>query len=212
MRRRRREGERREEEGGRDGGREEEEEEEGEGGRKEEEEGGKEGGKVGVTFNIGTVDIGVKEASTAINDGKYHLVRFTRNGGNATLQVDNWPINEHFPSAAERTGAPDSLPLQLSVYLANGAIHATPGQLASHRHPGGESEGRAGGREGGGERGREEEEEGREEEGREERRGGREGEGGRRSEEEEEGEERRRRRRKEGESNIATDWGTGQGG
>ncbi|XP_052380113.1 neurexin-3-like isoform X8 [Oncorhynchus keta] len=55
-------------------------------------------GKVGVTFNIGTVDISVKELNTAINDGKYHLVRFTRNGGNATLQVDNWPINEHFPA------------------------------------------------------------------------------------------------------------------
>ncbi|XP_019746642.1 neurexin 3b isoform X14 [Hippocampus comes] len=55
-------------------------------------------GKVGVTFNIGTVDISVKEMTTAVNDGKYHLVRFTRNGGNATLQVDNWPINEHFPS------------------------------------------------------------------------------------------------------------------
>ncbi|XP_037837436.1 neurexin-3b-beta isoform X9 [Kryptolebias marmoratus] len=55
-------------------------------------------GKVGVTFNIGTVDISVKENSTPVNDGKYHLVRFTRNGGNATLQVDNWPVNEHFPS------------------------------------------------------------------------------------------------------------------
>ncbi|XP_071781024.1 neurexin 3b isoform X3 [Centroberyx gerrardi] len=55
-------------------------------------------GKVGVTFNIGTVDISVKETTTAVNDGKYHLVRFTRNGGNATLQVDNWPINEHFPT------------------------------------------------------------------------------------------------------------------
>ncbi|XP_057208247.1 neurexin 3b isoform X11 [Triplophysa rosa] len=55
-------------------------------------------GKVGVTFNIGTVDISVKEMSTDVNDGKYHVVRFTRNGGNATLQVDNWPINEHFPS------------------------------------------------------------------------------------------------------------------
>uniref|UniRef100_A0A672T439 Neurexin-3b-like n=1 Tax=Sinocyclocheilus grahami TaxID=75366 RepID=A0A672T439_SINGR len=55
-------------------------------------------GKVGVTFNIGTVDISVKELNTEVNDGKYHVVRFTRNGGNATLQVDNWPINEHFPS------------------------------------------------------------------------------------------------------------------
>ncbi|XP_041721111.1 neurexin-3 isoform X9 [Coregonus clupeaformis] len=55
-------------------------------------------GNVGVTFNIGTSDISVKEVTTTINDGKYHLVRFTRNGGNATLQVDNWPINEHFPA------------------------------------------------------------------------------------------------------------------
>ncbi|XP_078799307.1 neurexin 3b isoform X28 [Oryzias latipes] len=60
-------------------------------------------GKVGVTFNIGTVDISVKETSTVVNDGKYHLVRFTRNGGNATLQVDNWPINEHFPSGRQLT-------------------------------------------------------------------------------------------------------------
>lgn len=33
-----------------------------------------------------------------MNDGKYHVVRFTRNGGNATLQVDNWPVNEHYPT------------------------------------------------------------------------------------------------------------------
>ncbi|XP_065822212.1 neurexin 3a isoform X3 [Labrus bergylta] len=55
-------------------------------------------GKIGVTFNIGTMDITVQEGSTPVNDGKYHVVRFTRNGGNATLQVDNWSINEHFPT------------------------------------------------------------------------------------------------------------------
>ncbi|XP_046874301.1 neurexin-3a-beta-like isoform X2 [Hypomesus transpacificus] len=55
-------------------------------------------GKIGVTFNIGTVDISVTENSMPVNDGKYHVVRFTRNGGNATLQVDNWAINEHFPT------------------------------------------------------------------------------------------------------------------
>ncbi|XP_045918568.1 neurexin 3a [Micropterus dolomieu] len=55
-------------------------------------------GKIGVTFNIGTVDISVQESSNPVNDGKYHVVRFTRNCGNATLQVDNWSINEHFPT------------------------------------------------------------------------------------------------------------------
>lgn len=54
-----------------------------------------------MTFNIGTVDISVEESSTAVNDGKYHVVRFTRNGGNATLQVDNWAINEHFPTGTQ---------------------------------------------------------------------------------------------------------------
>ncbi|XP_070697876.1 neurexin 3a isoform X4 [Pempheris klunzingeri] len=60
-------------------------------------------GKIGVTFNIGTVDISVQESSTPVNDGKYHVVRFTRNGGNATLQVDNWSINEHFPTGNSDT-------------------------------------------------------------------------------------------------------------
>ncbi|XP_076156436.1 neurexin-3a isoform X7 [Alosa pseudoharengus] len=55
-------------------------------------------GKIGVTFNIGMDDILVKENSIPVNDGKYHVVRFIRNGGNATLQVDNWAINEHFPA------------------------------------------------------------------------------------------------------------------
>ncbi|XP_053093559.1 neurexin 3a isoform X20 [Pangasianodon hypophthalmus] len=60
-------------------------------------------GKIGVTFNIGMVDIVVQESSMPVNDGKYHVVRFTRNGGNATLQVDNWAINEHFPSGRQLT-------------------------------------------------------------------------------------------------------------
>ncbi|XP_031435851.1 neurexin 3a isoform X18 [Clupea harengus] len=55
-------------------------------------------GKIGVTFNIGMADILVQESSIPVNDGKYHVVRFIRNGGNATLQVDNWAINEHFPA------------------------------------------------------------------------------------------------------------------
>lgn len=44
------------------------------------------------------MDISIKEESTPVNDGKYHVVRFTRNGGNATLQVDSWPVNEHYPT------------------------------------------------------------------------------------------------------------------
>ncbi|XP_077183953.1 neurexin-2-beta isoform X21 [Paroedura picta] len=55
-------------------------------------------GTVGVIFNVGTDDITIEESNAMVNDGKYHVVRFTRSGGNATLQVDNWPVNERYPA------------------------------------------------------------------------------------------------------------------
>ncbi|XP_019404865.1 PREDICTED: neurexin-1 isoform X13 [Crocodylus porosus] len=55
-------------------------------------------GKIGVKFNVGTDDISIEEVNAIINDGKYHVVRFTRSGGNATLQVDNWPVIERYPA------------------------------------------------------------------------------------------------------------------
>ncbi|KAI4587209.1 hypothetical protein MJG53_004996 [Ovis ammon polii x Ovis aries] len=56
-------------------------------------------GKIGVKFNVGTDDIAIEESNAIINDGKYHVVRFTRSGGNATLQVDSWPVIERYPAA-----------------------------------------------------------------------------------------------------------------
>ncbi|XP_017553098.1 neurexin 2b isoform X5 [Pygocentrus nattereri] len=55
-------------------------------------------GKIGVIFNVGTDDIAIEESGVVVSDGKYHVVRFTRSGGNATLQVDNQPVIERFPS------------------------------------------------------------------------------------------------------------------
>ncbi|XP_060129096.1 neurexin-1 isoform X24 [Zootoca vivipara] len=60
-------------------------------------------GKVGVKFNVGTDDIAIEEVNAIINDGKYHVVRFTRSGGNATLQVDNWPVIERYPAGRQLT-------------------------------------------------------------------------------------------------------------
>ncbi|NP_001073453.1 neurexin 2b precursor [Danio rerio] len=55
-------------------------------------------GRVGVIFNVGTDDIVIEESGVMVSDGKYHVVRFTRSGGNATLQVDNLPVIERFPA------------------------------------------------------------------------------------------------------------------
>uniref|UniRef100_A0A6Q2ZFE2 Neurexin 2 n=1 Tax=Esox lucius TaxID=8010 RepID=A0A6Q2ZFE2_ESOLU len=54
-------------------------------------------GKIGVIFNVGTDDITIDEPAVIVSDGKYHVVRFTRSGGNATLQVDNQPVIERYP-------------------------------------------------------------------------------------------------------------------
>ncbi|XP_058868163.1 neurexin-2-like isoform X18 [Acipenser ruthenus] len=60
-------------------------------------------GRIGVIFNVGTDDITIDENAVAVNDGKYHVVRFTRSGGNATLQVDNQPVIERYPSGRQLT-------------------------------------------------------------------------------------------------------------
>ncbi len=55
-----------------------------------------------MIFNVGTDDITIEESAVMVSDGKYHVVRFTRSGGNATLQVDNQPVIERFPSGRNR--------------------------------------------------------------------------------------------------------------
>ncbi|XP_075923816.1 neurexin-1-like isoform X6 [Petromyzon marinus] len=55
-------------------------------------------GKVGVIFNVGTDDMVITEDDALVNDGRYHVVKFTRSGGNATLQLDQLPVKERFPS------------------------------------------------------------------------------------------------------------------
>ncbi|XP_030009743.1 neurexin-2-like isoform X8 [Sphaeramia orbicularis] len=60
-------------------------------------------GKIGVIFNVGTDDITIDEPAVIVNDGKYHVVRFTRSGGNATLQVDNHPVIERYPPGRQLT-------------------------------------------------------------------------------------------------------------
>ncbi|KAM9599650.1 neurexin-2-beta-like [Morphnus guianensis] len=54
-------------------------------------------GPWGVLFNVGTEDIALEERGAAVSDGRFHVVRFTRSGGNATLQVDGGPLHERYP-------------------------------------------------------------------------------------------------------------------
>ncbi|XP_073690414.1 neurexin-1a isoform X2 [Garra rufa] len=55
-------------------------------------------GYIAAIFNVGTDDINIEEKAKFVNDGKYHIVKFTRSGGNATLQVDDLPVIERYPT------------------------------------------------------------------------------------------------------------------
>ncbi|XP_016296494.1 neurexin-1a-like isoform X1 [Sinocyclocheilus anshuiensis] len=55
-------------------------------------------GYIAAIFNVGTEDINIEEKAKFVNDGKYHIVKFTRSGGNATLQVDDLPVIERYPT------------------------------------------------------------------------------------------------------------------
>uniref|UniRef100_A0AAV2JKF9 Laminin G domain-containing protein n=1 Tax=Knipowitschia caucasica TaxID=637954 RepID=A0AAV2JKF9_KNICA len=60
-------------------------------------------GNIAVVFNVGTDDINIEETSKFVNDGKYHIVKFTRSGGNATLQVDDLSVIERYPTGRQLT-------------------------------------------------------------------------------------------------------------
>lgn len=60
------------------------------------------GGKIFLNYNLGSKDITIGDITTKVNDGKYHVVRFTRKGANSTLQIDDNPVQYKFPLGKER--------------------------------------------------------------------------------------------------------------
>ena len=55
-------------------------------------------GSVLVIYNMGFMDHPVGELFEKVNDGRYHVVRFYRDGPNATIQVDDLPVQAKFPT------------------------------------------------------------------------------------------------------------------
>ena len=55
------------------------------------------GGKLFINYNLGSKDITIGDLQTKVNDGRYHVVRFTRSDTNSSLQVDDNPVQSKFP-------------------------------------------------------------------------------------------------------------------
>jgi len=54
-------------------------------------------GHIFVAYNPGSQDNAIGEMNAKVNDGRYHVVRFTRSAANSTLQVDDNQIQTKFP-------------------------------------------------------------------------------------------------------------------
>ena len=55
-------------------------------------------GSVLVVYNMGLANHPVGELFEKVNDGQYHRVVFHRDGPNATIQVDDLPVQAKFPT------------------------------------------------------------------------------------------------------------------
>lgn len=49
-------------------------------------------GNIFMVFNVGSHDLPLGEIGIKVNDNNYHIVRFSRIGANATLQVDDYNV------------------------------------------------------------------------------------------------------------------------
>lgn len=58
-------------------------------------------GNILVVYNLGTEDIDISELGSKVNDGQYHIVRFTRSGQNSTLQIDNHNVLTKSPTGKQ---------------------------------------------------------------------------------------------------------------
>lgn len=54
-------------------------------------------GNIFMVYNIGSNDLPLGEIGTKVNDNTYHVVRFQRFGGNATLQLDDYNVQTVHP-------------------------------------------------------------------------------------------------------------------
>ncbi len=50
-----------------------------------------------LNYNLGSKDITIGDIATKVNDGRYHVVRFSRSDINSTLQVDDNPVHSKYP-------------------------------------------------------------------------------------------------------------------
>ncbi|GAB0092873.1 neurexin-1 [Sergentomyia squamirostris] len=60
-------------------------------------------GNVFMVYNIGSHDLPLGEIGVKVNDNNYHVIRFSRSGVNATLQLDDYNVQVLYPQGHHAT-------------------------------------------------------------------------------------------------------------
>ncbi|KAG6442553.1 hypothetical protein O3G_MSEX002421 [Manduca sexta] len=61
------------------------------------------GGNVFAVYNVGGGEQPVGEEAVRVDDGAYHVARFTRNGSSAALQLDHYAVNVRNPQGGQQS-------------------------------------------------------------------------------------------------------------
>lgn len=61
-------------------------------------------GNLFMVYNIGSHDLPLGDISVKVNDNNYHVIRFVRNGPNATLQIDDFNVQTLIPQGEWASG------------------------------------------------------------------------------------------------------------
>lgn len=80
-------------------------------------------GNVFVVYNLGTNDHPLGDISIKVNDNKYHVIKFTRNGSNSTLQIDDYNVQTSHPSGIFSIGNFSLTVLVIIFYSSGHQLH-----------------------------------------------------------------------------------------
>jgi len=72
---------------------------------------------VRVLYNMGSREQVIGDLSRRVNDRTYHVLRFRREGPNATLQIDNWDVITRNPPHSSDGGK------ESAVFNRQSAVH-----------------------------------------------------------------------------------------
>nr|XP_034833853.1 neurexin-1-like isoform X3 [Maniola hyperantus] len=86
-------------------------------------------GNLFMVYNVGDGDHPLGDEAARVDDGAYHVARFTRNGSRAALQLDNYAVNIRHPQGGQQSSIFNSMS-RITIGGGNGGGRSFSGVVA----------------------------------------------------------------------------------